>query len=224
MPRQIERVAWFVDGFNLYYSLMSLKSGRYLWLDLGSLANSKIKHNQVNVKLSYFTALAESRTGSTKRQSDYLAALKLTSPFPIDIVVNSFNRTSWDCKNCDSKNKKYQEKQTDVALGVAMVESAMLDEYDTAFLISADMDFIPAIEKVKTYGKKVVIALPPGRRSFDLEDSASSVYHLKENAIRKSQLPLEIEVGARRITKPNFYIPGQSPRFRKWPLVHKGSD
>lgn len=224
MAQRIERVAWFVDGFNLYYSLRSLKNGRYLWLDLGKLADSRIKAHQENVKMTYFTALTNSRDGSSQRQHDYLSAVDIMCDFPMEIVLNSFKRNSWECENCDSKNKIYREKQTDVALGVAMVSGAFKNEFDVAILVSADTDFIPAISQVKSIGKKVVVALPPGRRSMALEESASSVYHLKENSLRKAQLPNSLENSGQTISKPVFFERKESRKFRKWPLVHKASD
>ena len=41
-----------------------------------------------------------------------------------------------------------------------MILMAYADEYDVAFLLSADGDFIPAVEAVKSMGKKVFAASP----------------------------------------------------------------
>lgn len=225
MPRQIERVAWFVDGFNLYYSLKELKNGKYLWLDLTKLADNFIRPYQSNLVMRYYTASAQMRAESALRQSFYLEALIANPTFPIHLQVNNFSTSYWYCKDCDGKNKSYSEKQTDVALGVSMLKGALLDEYDTAFLISADTDFIPAILEVKRAGKKVVLGLPPGRRSKDLEITVDGVISVSENDLRKAQLSETINLkNGQEIEKPDFYRPGQSPRFRKWPLVHKGSD
>jgi uncharacterized LabA/DUF88 family protein len=52
----------------------------------------------------------------------------------------------------------YKEKAVDVRLAVDMVEMALKDEYDTAYLLSADGDFTPAVDLVRSRGKKVFAA------------------------------------------------------------------
>lgn len=47
------------------------------------------------------------------------------------------------------------EKAVDVMLAVDMVRMALDDEYDTAYLFSADGDFTPAVELARAKGKKV---------------------------------------------------------------------
>jgi uncharacterized LabA/DUF88 family protein len=52
------------------------------------------------------------------------------------------------------------EKAVDVALAVDMVVMAERDEFDAAYLLSADGDFTPAVNAVKSHGKKVYAASP----------------------------------------------------------------
>ena len=46
----------------------------------------------------------------------------------------------------------------DVALATDMVKFACHNEYDTAFLITQDRDFIPAVQAVRSEGKTVIHA------------------------------------------------------------------
>ena len=52
------------------------------------------------------------------------------------------------------------EKAVDVKIAVDMVLGAVRDEYDHAYLLSADGDFSPAVEAAKELGKKVYVATP----------------------------------------------------------------
>jgi uncharacterized LabA/DUF88 family protein len=52
------------------------------------------------------------------------------------------------------------EKAVDVRIAVDMVVMAERDEYDTAYLLSADGDLAPAVESVMAAGRRVFVASP----------------------------------------------------------------
>lgn len=52
------------------------------------------------------------------------------------------------------------EKAVDVNLAVDLVMMAQRDEYDHAYLLSADGDYTPAVESVRALGKNVYVATP----------------------------------------------------------------
>ena len=52
------------------------------------------------------------------------------------------------------------EKAVDVMLAVDLVVMAERDEYDTAYLLSADGDFTPAVQAAKATGKRVFAVSP----------------------------------------------------------------
>lgn len=52
------------------------------------------------------------------------------------------------------------EKAVDVMLAVDMVVMAERNEYDAAYLLSADGDFTPAVTAVRSHGKKVYAVSP----------------------------------------------------------------
>ncbi len=57
------------------------------------------------------------------------------------------------------------EKAVDVRIAVDVVVMAERDEYDTAYLLSADGDLAPAVESVMASGRRVFVASPgPGAR------------------------------------------------------------
>lgn len=52
------------------------------------------------------------------------------------------------------------EKAVDVQIAIDMVIMAEHDDFETAYLLSADGDLTPAIEAVREEGKKVFVASP----------------------------------------------------------------
>ena len=52
------------------------------------------------------------------------------------------------------------EKAVDVMITVDMLSQAYRDDYDTAYLLSADGDFTPVVEAVRNMGRKVFAASP----------------------------------------------------------------
>jgi uncharacterized LabA/DUF88 family protein len=52
------------------------------------------------------------------------------------------------------------EKAVDVMMAVDMVSLALKDEFDAAYLLSADGDLTPAVAEVRGVGKKVFVAAP----------------------------------------------------------------
>ena len=62
-----------------------------------------------------------------------------------------------------SAPSEYREKGVDTRITGDLVDLAHRDEYDAAYLLSADSDFVPAVEIVHRLGKIVFVANPrPG--------------------------------------------------------------
>ncbi len=66
----------------------------------------------------------------------------------------------------------YTEKRVDVSIAVDMVMKAMNNEFDVAYLVSADGDFIPAVEAVREMGKKIFAATPG--TGYELQKAVNS--------------------------------------------------
>lgn len=54
----------------------------------------------------------------------------------------------------------FVEKRVDVSIAVDMVSMAINQEYDAAYLLSADGDYVPAVEAVRSTDRKVFAAFP----------------------------------------------------------------
>ena len=56
------------------------------------------------------------------------------------------------------RDGKVEQKEVDVSLACEMLEHALLNHFDVAIVISGDRDFVPAIQKVQSAGKRVEVA------------------------------------------------------------------
>jgi len=81
----------------------------------------------------------------------YLASL------PIRIDAGVYSRLT-EIAQLDAQATVMVEKAVDVQLALDMVIMAERDEYDTAYLLSADGDLTPAVEFVRSSGRRVFVA------------------------------------------------------------------
>ena len=60
MTHKINRVSFFIDGFNVYHALDDYKSfHKYKWLDYSALAKCFVSSKEIITDIFYFTAYAE---------------------------------------------------------------------------------------------------------------------------------------------------------------------
>lgn len=71
-----------------------------------------------------------------------------------------------------------KEKAADVMLSIEMYRLAVNNEYDAAYLLSADGDFTPVVQAVRELGKKVYCACPLS--SYALKAAANTFIPLKK--------------------------------------------
>ena len=88
-----------------------------------------------------------------------------------------------------------QQKEVDVALATEMLVGALRNAFDVAILVSGDRDFVPAVERLRTEGKRVEIAFFGGAVENERRSAFSS--HLQKVADRiqdLDELPL-LQIG-----------------------------
>jgi uncharacterized LabA/DUF88 family protein len=147
------------------------------------------------------------------RQEAYLAALK-TQPL-IEIIVGRYKAKDRLCgvTDCDKVGNRtfpsLEEKRTDVAIGVHMIDDAYRDLCDVLIVVSGDSDLVPAVDMVRTRftAKEVSVYVPtrnpsdPG--STELRQAATRSRDLPTGVFKHAQFPDRIELGqGRAIAKP----------------------
>ncbi|MBR5915968.1 MAG: NYN domain-containing protein [Spirochaetia bacterium] len=182
----ITRVAFFIDGFNLYHSLKEYAPD-CRWLNLRKLCETYINPQKEYITdIYYFSALATHKSvDNIYKHQKYIARLKAENIIPI---LGKFKRKDKICPVCKSAFISHEEKQTDVNIALKIVAEGILGKYDTGILVSGDTDMIPAIQTIKILGLPVRIGVlfPLGRKTKELENYADFSIKIKEKELRAS--------------------------------------
>ncbi|MCK4548347.1 MAG: NYN domain-containing protein [Candidatus Eisenbacteria sp.] len=209
----MNRTSFLVDGFNLYHSLRTasddLGGQSTKWLDLQSLLSSYlpvIGAGATLEKIFYFSALAvhldHRRPGVTARHRLYLECLRAADIVPI---LGRFKYKKVHCRRCNQDNPHYEEKETDVAISMKLVEILVLDEADTVVLVSGDTDLAPA---VRTAGrlcptKQICFGFPYKRRNNELARLVSKYFYIRKDRYVAHQFPDPVTLrSGRAVPKP----------------------
>jgi len=210
----VTSVAAYIDGFNLYYGMKSRYGRAYMWLDVVELVRQLRPGNDVEV-VRYFTAIVKGEPPAAANQMAYLDALSTHNGRLLDVRVGRFTpRTISRCKvcrqeflcACPTTYVTYEEKETDVALGVAMVEDAARGIGEVTLLVSADSDLVPAIEAIRRIdpARPIYVAMPPSRLRRAVRFRGVGVFGVTKQTLRAAQLPASLSEpsSGRRLTRP----------------------
>ena len=189
-----DRSILFVDGNNWYHSLKESGVIDQIRLDYGKISNKLIGPREWAGTRYYIGRLSQS--GNPRLYADqrrFLSLIENTDPRisahlgRIELRKYEENaakelhaylgslRTRIDPKifrDLMSIAKRHRrgvvhvEKAVDVMLAVDMVTMAVKDEYDTAYLLSADGDFTPAVESARAENKTVFAVSPSSGRKL----------------------------------------------------------
>lgn len=192
----MSRVVAYVDGFNLYFGLRSKGWKKYYWLDLCALATLLLRPGQTLEGVHYFTSRIRANgrnVADMQRQTAYLEALE-TRP-KLQSHFGHYLEKPKQCHQCGAQWMNYEEKMTDVNIAIQLLADAYDDRFDTALLISADSDLTTPVSVVRARfpGKKIIVALPPNRRSHQLTQAATGSFIINETAYRHSLLPDQVQ-------------------------------
>jgi uncharacterized LabA/DUF88 family protein len=188
----VERVAAYVDGFNLYFGMRSKGWHRYYWLDIASLCRNLTLPHQTLVSAKYFTARIAAPPDKARRQNAFLEANEEVGR--CELFFGQYQDTQRECKACGAVATVPQEKMTDLLIGLEMLSDAIDDIYDACLLVSGDSDLVAAVRKVREVRpkKKVIVAFPPERVSVLLRRAASAYFRIGRRRLAESQLPEEV--------------------------------
>ena len=208
----MNRVHFLVDGFNLYHSLREAERDAGVglrWLDLRGLLESYrhvIGGRPTTREIRCFSALAHHRLpqdpGVVQRHRTYLRALESTG---VRVHLGRFKACEQVCKCCRRTYQRFEEKETDVALAVALLEALLDPETDTVVLVSGDTDLSPALRagRARFPDKRIGIAFPYRRLSEELKRLGDFHWRLKPARYASHQLPDPLCLGdGTRLAKP----------------------
>ena len=192
-----QRVIVYIDGFNLYFGMCAKGWRKYLWLDLAALSRALLKPSQQLEWVHYFTARIRAkgpRKQSAKRQTTYLEALGALPN--LSIHEGHYLSKQDHCRQCGATWPAFEEKMTDVNIATALLIDAFDDRFDTALILSGDSDLTTPVRSLRArfQEKRVIVALPPARRSHQLSKAANGHFVIGADSLRNSLLPEQIKL------------------------------
>lgn len=192
----MNRVSFFIDGFNLYHALDATPAyHQYKWLDFNKLVKCYLTKKDELTDIFYFTAYITWDPPKLNRHKLFVQALRTRN---VQIIFGKFKRRDKFCTLCKKTYSTFEEKQTDVNIAISLFKNAMENKFDTAIIISGDSDLIPSIEAIKSTfpAKQIGVVIPIGRKSESLKNVCDFHMKMKEKHLKTSLLPDEIDLGS----------------------------
>jgi len=146
------KVNVYIDGFNLYHAIDDLVDDTLKWVNLMLLSKNILNQYQTLGSVKYFSAYATWRPDAYKRHRDFVAANEAEG---VEVIMGRFKAKKIQCKaSCQKVFWTHEEKETDVNIGAHLIADTLQDEFDTAFVISADTDLSAVIHLARTLSDK----------------------------------------------------------------------
>jgi uncharacterized LabA/DUF88 family protein len=211
----ILKTVFLIDGFNLYHSAKDASRNLRLsgkgtkWLNIHSLCSAYLHLIDPNARLEriyYFSAYAhhlqQFSPGTVQRHQQYVACLEDTG---VTVEMGRFKKKYIDCTSCGHTMLRHEEKETDVAMSLKLLEIFISGEADIAVMVTGDTDCAPSIRIAHQLfpGKKIGVAFPHNRKNRDLVNLADFSFNMSGKNYRNYQFtdPYTLADG-RQIQKP----------------------
>jgi len=182
----MERVAVYVDGFNLFFGIRS-KNPKAVNFDVTAYVRRRLGANQRLTSVRYYSAPLVGSPEAERAQKRYFSALRASG---VDVILGRFQEKFIRCGHCGQMFPSYEEKMTDVNLAVDVLTDGLLNRYDVAILVTADSDLVPPIAKLKKYAKakRIVVCFPPNRASKELLRNANGLMNINSKDLIHFQM------------------------------------
>jgi len=175
------KVIAYIDGFNIYHAMDTLKNKGKLthtYVNLWALLESEIKPEEELVAVKYFSAYSTWIPKRLRRHERYVEELKQVGVTPI---ISHFKKKRSKCLECKTTWTSHEEKETDVRIAIETYRDAVNDNYDRAYVVSADSDLVPPIKITRNdFPEKGFVVLTPPNRFSSARDLGKSAHAIKE--------------------------------------------
>lgn len=221
----------YIDGYNLFYG--RLRHTPYKWLDIFKLFQSITKVQQPSsniIKIKYFTApvkanFASHGQESASAQNAYHRALKYIYQHKLEIIsgYHTVERGSpplyLDPIDKDRRVHvwKFEEKQTDVNIALAMYKDARDGDVAQQILVSNDSDLEPVLKLISEELTHILIGLVIPRPRSESETNTRPTNksliryadwtrtHILDEECQNAQLDDRIATNKKPIIKPHYW-------------------
>lgn len=155
----------YIDGSNLYGGMSELlRAGEYFdGAELIGLLRSWIEVESIIFYATYLGYPVRANSPRDKRaRAQFLFYNQIRQAAGVRFVKGYLSGAG-------------KEKGIDVKLAVDIVKGALLDEYDEAWIMSGDDDFIYAVDTVRAAGKSVGVLAFANRYPFGLSHHVNTI-------------------------------------------------
>lgn len=180
------RVCFLIDGMNVFHALKDSFNDVSEKIDPQRLSTSFLKKSETLSQVHYFTANPIQKAPPLER---YISRLKSVRSVSFFLHFSEFRNRKRKCTECKQVFTIVEEKETDVNIAVKLLDLAINDKFDTAFIVSGDSDLVSAIKTVKNNfpEKKVGVVIPYGRKAKILKQYADFAMKMKAIHVETSQ-------------------------------------
>jgi hypothetical protein len=179
------------------------------WLDICSLCRSylpSIGGSAQVERIYYFSALAQHLKavdpGKISRHRAFIQCLESTG---IVVELGRFKPKEIWCNLCKKLLIRHEEKETDVAISVRLLEVFIKDECDTAVLVTGDTDLAPAVRTARRLfpAKSICFLFPYKRKNRELDRLADRSFRIGRRSYARHQFPDLVQISrGRELRKP----------------------
>jgi|SRR3989339_347604 len=180
MNSEKEKVAIYIDGSNLYFSIKDTFNCK---IDLEKFCKKLVDDN-ILVKINYYIAPVDQLENPKTYAQQQSFFDKLRKIDKLNIIFGRLEKRRKDGEIY------HVEKATDVNLALDLALDAQKGEYDKAFIISNDGDFSGAVSAAVGFKRKVVyVAIGTNKSiSYHLKKVASTTFRIKKEFIDECKL------------------------------------
>lgn len=152
--------AFYFDGFNLYHALDELGKPYLKWLNLRKLAEHLIDKQTEDVTKLVWCSAEPSARDRLHRHKAYQLALDAVG---VEIKLGHFINVDIECRECNSKYSKPNEKCGDVNVAIHAVADGLRGNYDVCYIVTADSDQAATLKFLKDAlpDKRFIVVAPP---------------------------------------------------------------
>jgi uncharacterized LabA/DUF88 family protein len=124
--------------------------------------------------------------------------------------MGHFKKKDRECHSCNATWIGHEEKETDVSIGITLLNDAYKNRFERAYLVTRDSDLMPAVRMVRAeFPKKEIVAVAPPMmgHSNDLIGLCNSKRKIRPEQVRACLLPKQVLDGNGNIvaTRPIKY-------------------
>jgi uncharacterized LabA/DUF88 family protein len=172
------------------------------WLDLRKLCENLLPpigkalgERAELAAVHYFSAYAFHRTPHDRavvdRHATYVAALQSTG---VRVVMSRFKNKEMHCPLCNRVYLRPEEKETDVAMAMKLLEVFTVGEASTAVLVAGDTDLLPAIATARRLfpQRGIGIVTPFLRHTTQMQTAGDFHFGISQRMVQSAQFPTVI--------------------------------